>query len=46
MVSAVVQMAANTRWSALGKATEIRSSILFTLCLLILYRLCTFIPVP
>ena len=46
MVSAVEQMAANTSWSALGRATELRSRILFTLGLLIVYRLGTFIPVP
>ena len=46
MVSAVEQMASNTSWSALGKATELRSRILFTLGLLIVYRLGTFIPVP
>ena len=46
MVSAVEQMAANTSWSALGKASELRSRILFTLGLLIVYRLGTFIPVP
>lgn len=39
-------MAANTSWSALGKATDLRSRILFTLGLLIVYRLGTFIPVP
>ena len=39
-------MAANTSWSALGKATELRKRILFTLGLLIVYRLGTFIPVP
>ena len=46
MVSAVEQMAANTSWSAFGKATELRSRILFTLGLLIVYRLGTWIPVP
>ncbi|SEQ18773.1 preprotein translocase subunit SecY [Thalassovita taeanensis] len=46
MVSAVEQMAANTSWAALGKATDLRSRILFTLGLLIVYRLGTFIPVP
>ncbi len=46
MVSAVEQMAANTSWAALGKATELRNRILFTLGLLIVYRLGTFIPVP
>jgi preprotein translocase subunit SecY len=46
MVSAVEQMAANTSWAALGKATELRNRILFTLGLLIVYRLGTYIPVP
>ncbi len=39
-------MAANTSWSALGKATDLRNRILFTLGLLVVYRLGTFIPVP
>ena len=34
MVSAVEQMAANTSWSALGKAKDLRNRILFTLGLL------------
>ncbi len=46
MVSAVEQMAANTSWSALGKAKDLRNRILFTLGLLCVYRLGTFIPVP
>ena len=46
MVSAAETMAANTSWSALGKATDLRNRILFTLGLLIVYRLGTFIPVP
>ena len=46
MVSAVENMAANTSWSSLGKATDLRNRILFTLGLLIVYRLGTFIPVP
>ena len=46
MVSAVEQMAANTSWAALGKATDLRNRIFFTLGLLIVYRLGTFIPVP
>ena len=46
MVSAVEQMAANTSWAALGKATDLRQRIFFTLGLLIVYRLGTFIPVP
>ncbi len=39
-------MAANTSWAALGKATDLRKRIVFTLLLLIVYRLGTFIPVP
>ncbi|SHL23803.1 protein translocase subunit secY/sec61 alpha [Roseovarius pacificus] len=39
-------MAANTSWSALGKATDLRKRIFFTLALLIVYRLGTYIPVP
>lgn len=39
-------MAANTSWSALGKASDLRNRILFTLGLLIVYRLGTFVPVP
>jgi preprotein translocase subunit SecY len=46
MVSAAEQMAANTSWSAFGKATELRKRILFTIGLLIIYRVGTFIPVP
>tara|TARA_B100001179_G_scaffold224816_1_gene203985 strand:+ start:592 stop:1917 length:1326 start_codon:yes stop_codon:yes gene_type:complete len=33
-------------WGALGKATELRQRIFFTLGLLIVYRLGTYIPVP
>lgn len=39
-------MAANTSWAALGKATDLRNRIFFTLIVLIVYRLGTFIPVP
>jgi preprotein translocase subunit SecY len=39
-------MAANLSWGALGKATELRQRILFTVGLLIVYRLGTYIPVP
>ena len=46
MASAAEQMAANLSWGALGKATELRQRILFTLGLLVVYRLGTYIPVP
>jgi preprotein translocase subunit SecY len=39
-------MAANLSWDALGKATELRQRIFFTIGLLIIYRLGTYIPVP
>lgn len=46
MASAAEQMAANMSWGALGRATELRQRIFFTLGLLIVYRLGTYIPVP
>ncbi len=46
MASAAEQMAANMSWGAFGKATELRSRILFTIGLLVVYRIGTFIPVP
>ena len=46
MASAAEQMAANTSWSAFGQAKELRQRILFTLGLLIVYRVGTYIPVP
>ncbi len=39
-------MAANMSWGAFGRATELRQRIVFTLGLLIVYRLGTYIPVP
>jgi len=39
-------MAANLSWGALGKATDLRQRILFTILLLMVYRLGTYIPVP
>jgi preprotein translocase subunit SecY len=46
MASAAEQMAANMSWRAFGKATELRQRIWFTLGLLIIYRIGTYIPVP
>ncbi|MBU2991628.1 preprotein translocase subunit SecY [Octadecabacter sp. 1_MG-2023] len=46
MASAAEQMAANTSWSAFGQAKELRQRIMFTLGLLIVYRVGTYIPVP
>ena len=46
MVSEVEQMAANTSWSALKKATDFRQRVVFTIGVLIVTRIGTFIPVP
>ena len=46
MASAAEQMAANMSWSAFGKAKDLQNRILFTIGLLIVYRLGTFIPIP
>ena len=46
MASAAEQMAANLSWGTLGKATDLRHRIFFTIGLLIVYRLGTYIPVP
>jgi preprotein translocase subunit SecY len=46
MASAAEQMAANLSWGTLGKAKELRQRIFFTIGLLMIYRLGTFIPVP
>jgi preprotein translocase subunit SecY len=44
MASAAEQMAANLSWGALGKATDLRNRIFFTLGLLIVYRIGTYHP--
>jgi preprotein translocase subunit SecY len=46
MASAAEQMAANLSWGMLGKATDLRQRIFFTIGLLMVYRLGTYIPVP
>jgi len=46
MASAAEQMAANLSWGSLGKATDLRQRIFFTIGLLMVYRLGTYIPVP
>ena len=46
MASAAEQMAANLSWGTLGKATDLRNRIFFTIGLLIIYRLGTYVPVP
>ena len=46
MASTAEQLAANVNFSALGKATELKNRIWFTLGALIVYRLGTYIPLP
>ena len=46
MASAAEQMAANLSWGTLSKATDLRQRIFFTIGLLIVCRLGTYIPVP
>ena len=46
MASAAEQMAANLSWGTLAKAKDLRQRIVFTILLLMVYRLGTYIPVP
>ncbi len=46
MASASEQLASNMSIGAFGKAKELQKRILFTLMILIIYRIGTFIPVP
>ena len=46
MASAAEQLAANMSWKAFGKAKDLQNRLLFTLGLLIVYRLGTYIPLP
>ncbi len=46
MASAAEQLAANFNFGALAKATDLRKRIWFTLGILIVYRLGTYIPLP
>ena len=46
MVSAAEQLAKNMNFSALGKSKELKQRILFVLGALVIYRLCTYVPLP
>jgi preprotein translocase subunit SecY len=46
MASAAEQMAANLSWGALSKATDLRQRLVYTIGLLIIFRLGTYVPVP
>ncbi|MBL4595779.1 MAG: preprotein translocase subunit SecY [Robiginitomaculum sp.] len=46
MASAAEQLAANMNFSAFGKAKELQQRIWFTIIILVVYRLGTYIPMP
>ena len=46
MASAAEQLAANMNFSSFAKAKELQQRILFTIGILIVYRIGTFVPVP
>ena len=46
MVSASEQLARNVSWGTFSKAKELQQRLLFTLAILIVYRLGTYIPIP
>ena len=46
MASAAEQLAANINFAAFSKATELKKRIWFTLGILVVYRLGTYIPLP
>ncbi len=46
MASAAEQLAANINFAAIGKATELKKRLWFTLGVLVVFRLGTYIPIP
>tara|TARA_Y100001970_G_C14216121_1_gene849749 strand:- start:563 stop:1903 length:1341 start_codon:yes stop_codon:yes gene_type:complete len=46
MANAAEKLASNMNFGAIGKATELRNRLLFTLGALIVFRLGTFLPIP
>jgi preprotein translocase subunit SecY len=46
MANAAEQMARNVNFASFGKAKDLQNRILFTLVILVLFRLGTFIPIP
>lgn len=46
MASAAEQLASNLSWSSFAKADDLKKRILFALGALIVYRICTYIPLP
>ena len=46
MASATEQLASNLNWGAIGKATELKKRLWFTVGALIVFRIGAYIPVP
>ena len=46
MATAAEKLASNLNFGALGKASELRNRLLFTLGALLVFRLGTFLPIP
>ena len=46
MASAAEQLAANINFGAFGKATELKKRLWFTLAVLVVYRIGSYIPIP
>ena len=46
MATAVEKLAGNLNFGAIGRATELRNRLLFTLGALVVFRLGTFLPIP
>lgn len=46
MASAAEQLASNMNFGALSKATDLKKRLWFTIWALIVYRVCTYVPVP
>src|SRR4029078_8204910 len=46
MASAAEQLASNLNWGAIGKATELKRRLWFTIGALLVFRIGAYIPVP
>ena len=46
MASAAEQLASNLNWGAIGKATELKKRLWFTVGALVVFRIGAYIPVP
>ena len=46
MATAADKLASNVNWSVFSQATELKSRLLFTLGILLIFRLGTFLPIP